>query len=182
MILPLTTDIRHLHQLAWQPAKFAHPLWLEKAGVKAEHYHYGRSHALDNALNRVLIRQRKFPEHPLPATLSQQQQYQMAGHQQQQFARYLPPRLRSSQTMAEAIASAGGGNPMQAEYGIVSGPLSGARVSVTLATHGLNIVLSHTNPDLITRLQRMQARWQRQLHTLGFPCLLEVTDAGVSDG
>ncbi|MCB5303650.1 hypothetical protein [Yersinia bercovieri] len=102
--------------------------------------------------------------------------------QQQQFARYLPPRLRSSQTMAEAIASAGGGNPMQAEYGIVSGPLSGARVSVTLATHGLNIVLSHTNPDLITRLQRMQARWQRQLHTLGFPCLLEVTDAGVSDG
>ncbi|QDW35020.1 hypothetical protein FFE93_019480 [Yersinia sp. KBS0713] len=102
--------------------------------------------------------------------------------QQQQFAGYLPPRLRSSQTMAEAIASAGGGNPMQAEYGIVSGPLSGARVSVTLATHGLNIVLSHTNPDLITRLQRMQARWQRQLHTLGFPCLLEVTDAGVSDG
>ncbi|CNI98987.1 type III secretion system domain-containing protein [Yersinia bercovieri] len=82
MILPFTTDIRHLHQLAWQPAKFAHPLWLEKAGVKAEHYHYGRSHALDNALNRVLIRQRKFPEHPLPATLNQQQQYQMAGHQQ----------------------------------------------------------------------------------------------------
>ncbi|MBS0056541.1 hypothetical protein [Yersinia sp. Marseille-Q3913] len=102
--------------------------------------------------------------------------------QQQQFARYLPPRLRSSQTMANAIASARGGNPMQAEYGIVSGPLSGTRVSVTLATHGLNIVLSHTNPDLVARLQRMQARWQRQLHTLGFPCLLEVTDAGVSDG
>ncbi|WP_145595181.1 type III secretion system domain-containing protein [Yersinia aleksiciae] len=81
MILPLTTDIRHLHQLAWQPARFAHPLWLTAIGVKAEYYHYGRSDALDSALNRALIRQRKFPLYSLPAVLSQQQQQQMAGYQ-----------------------------------------------------------------------------------------------------
>ncbi|MDN0125102.1 type III secretion system domain-containing protein [Yersinia aleksiciae] len=81
MILPLTTDIRHLHQLAWQPAQFAHPLWLAAVGVRAEHYRYGRSNALDSALNRALIRQRNFPRHSLPAVLSQQQQQQVAGYQ-----------------------------------------------------------------------------------------------------
>ncbi|AKP33988.1 hypothetical protein [Yersinia aleksiciae] len=102
--------------------------------------------------------------------------------EQQQFARYLPPRPRSSQDMAQAMASTGDGNPMQTEYCIVSGPLSGTRISVSLAIHGLNIVLSHVDRDLIERLQRVQTRWQRQLHALGFPCLLEVTHVGEPDG
>ncbi|WP_235801405.1 hypothetical protein [Yersinia pekkanenii] len=102
--------------------------------------------------------------------------------QKQQFARYLPPRLLSMQDMPDAIATAQGHNLMQAEYCIVSGPLCGTRISVSLAIHGLNIVLSHTEDELIKRLQRMQARWQRQLQQLGFPCLLEVTHAGESDG
>jgi hypothetical protein len=81
MTMPLSSGIWDLHQLAWLPAKFAHPLWLAAIGIKAENYHYGRSHVLDNTLNRVLIQQRKFPQHPLPAVLSSQQQVQMASHQ-----------------------------------------------------------------------------------------------------
>ncbi|CNI25085.1 type III secretion system domain-containing protein [Yersinia pekkanenii] len=81
MILPLTADIRYLHQLAWRPAQFAHPLWLAAVGVKAENYCYGRSKVLDIALNNRLIQKRKFPQQALPSVLSQQQQYQMAGYQ-----------------------------------------------------------------------------------------------------
>jgi Type III secretion system subunit len=81
MVLPLTAEIRQLHQLAWRPAQFAHPLWLAAVGVKAENYCYGRSAALDTALNNALIRQRKFPQQALPPVLSKQQQCQMAGYQ-----------------------------------------------------------------------------------------------------
>ncbi|AHM76151.2 type III secretion system domain-containing protein [Yersinia hibernica] len=83
MILPLTADIRYLHQLAWRPAQFAHPLWLAAAGLKTGNYCYGRSHELDAALNVVLNSLRNFPQQSLPALLTQQQQYQMVE----------PPRL-----------------------------------------------------------------------------------------
>ncbi|QHB31011.1 hypothetical protein F0T03_01535 [Yersinia canariae] len=81
MILPLTTDIRYLHQLAWRPAQFAHPLWLAAAGVKTGNYCYGRNHELDAALNVVLNSLRNFPQQSLPAMLSQQQQYQIVEPQ-----------------------------------------------------------------------------------------------------
>nr|CBX72581.1 hypothetical protein YEW_HJ33410 [Yersinia enterocolitica W22703] len=77
MILPLTADIRYLHQLAWRPAQFAHPLWLAAAGMNTASYHYGRSVVMDRALNTRLNRLRHFPQQPLPAVLSQQQQYQI---------------------------------------------------------------------------------------------------------
>lgn len=77
MILPLTTEIRYLHQLAWRPAQFAHPLWLAAAGVKTASYHYGRSLVMDSALNARLNHLRRFPQQPLPAVLSQQQRYQI---------------------------------------------------------------------------------------------------------
>lgn len=110
------------------------------------------------------------------------QSYLETARQRQQFARYLPPQLRSPQEMAHALASSQGCHSTQCEYNIVSGPLSGTKVSVSLTHQGLHILLSHTNRDLIERLQRVQTRWQRQLHMLGFPCLLEVTHAGESDG
>ncbi|MFL4558479.1 type III secretion system domain-containing protein [Yersinia kristensenii] len=79
MISLLTPDIRYLHQLAWRPAQFAHPLWLAVAGVNPESYRYGRSQLLDTALNRVLNRLRNFPQQALPAVLSQQQQCQIVA-------------------------------------------------------------------------------------------------------
>ncbi|MGL5043396.1 MAG: type III secretion system domain-containing protein [Plesiomonas sp.] len=51
----------HLHQLAWMPAKFAHPVWLQRAGVLAEDYCYGKYLVLDQALNMYLIQQH-FPD------------------------------------------------------------------------------------------------------------------------
>ncbi|MFA3780251.1 type III secretion system domain-containing protein [Yersinia sp. 1652 StPb PI] len=80
MILPLTADIRHLHQLAWRPAQFAHPLWLAAMGIKTENYCYGRSNALDRVLDNALIRQRKFPQQALPAVLSKPQRERMASY------------------------------------------------------------------------------------------------------
>lgn len=77
MILPLTADIRYLHQLAWRPAQFAHPLWLAAAGMNTASYHYGRNVVMDRALNTRLNCLRHFPQQPLPAVLSQQQQYQI---------------------------------------------------------------------------------------------------------
>ena len=77
MILPLTADIRYLHQLAWRPAQFAHPLWLAAAGMNTARYHYGRSLVVDRALNARLNHLRRFPQQPLPGVLSQQQQYQI---------------------------------------------------------------------------------------------------------
>ncbi|AJJ12089.1 type III secretion system subunit [Yersinia rohdei] len=79
MTMPLTADIRYLHQLAWQPAQFAHPLWLAAAGVRAENYGYGRSQVVDSVLNRALNRLRNFPPHSLPAVLSPHQQCQIVG-------------------------------------------------------------------------------------------------------
>ncbi len=29
-------DVQYLHQLAWRPAQFAHPLWLAAVGVNPE--------------------------------------------------------------------------------------------------------------------------------------------------
>ncbi|WP_230845887.1 hypothetical protein [Yersinia intermedia] len=60
--------------------------------------------------------------------------------------------------------------------------MRGTRVSVSLAVQGLTIVLSHANGELVERLQRIQSRWQRQLHLLGFPCWLEVIHVRESDG
>ncbi|EPF2604550.1 TPA: hypothetical protein PXL76_001301 [Yersinia enterocolitica] len=77
MILPLTADIHYLHQLAWRPAQFAHPLWLAAAGMNTASYHYGRNVVMDRALNTRLNCLRHFPQQPLPAVLSQQQQYQI---------------------------------------------------------------------------------------------------------
>lgn len=79
MILPLTTHIRYLHQLAWRPAQFAHPLWLAAVGVNAENYSYGRSRALDSVLNNALNQRRSFPQFALPAVLTKQQQCQMVS-------------------------------------------------------------------------------------------------------
>ena len=98
--------------------------------------------------------------------------------QKQQFARYLPPRSSAMQDMAPAMSASGEDNLMQTDYRILSGPLSGVQVHVSLAAHGLHIVLSHSNRDRVERLQRLQMRWQRQLHQWGFPCLLEVTHGG----
>ncbi|MFL4558486.1 hypothetical protein ACH19I_18170 [Yersinia kristensenii] len=98
--------------------------------------------------------------------------------QKQQFARYLPLSSSSIQDMAPAMANSGHENLMQTDYRIVSGPLSGTRIHVSLAVHGLVIVLSHGNRGLAKRLQRLQSRWQRQLHQLGFPCVLEVIHDG----
>jgi hypothetical protein len=111
-------------------------------------------------------------------------QQQRLGNEQRkkQFARYLSPRSLPIQDMAHGMTSAGGNDLTQTDYHIVSGPLCGTRVRVSLSIHGLNIVLSHANRELIERLQRIQVRWQRQLCQLGFPCLLEVTHAGESDG
>ncbi|CNH92693.1 Uncharacterised protein [Yersinia thracica] len=102
------------------------------------------------------------------------------GHerQKQQFARYLPLRSSSMQDMAYAMTNSGHENVMQTDYRIVSGALAGTRVHVSLAAHGLVIVLSHGNRGLAERLQRLQSRWQQQLHQLGFPCVLEVTHDG----
>ncbi|ACQ66906.1 type III secretion system domain-containing protein [Candidatus Williamhamiltonella defendens] len=72
-IKTISSQLLHLHQLAWQPARFAHPLWLTKAGLKAQSYCYGNSPALDAALNRYLIHVRNFPLEPLPAVLTDQQ-------------------------------------------------------------------------------------------------------------
>ncbi|WP_174849516.1 hypothetical protein [Yersinia artesiana] len=98
--------------------------------------------------------------------------------QKQQFARYLPPRSSAMQDMAHSTAASGEGKLMQTDYRILSGPLSGVQVHVSLTAHGLHLVLSHNNRDWVERLQRLQTRWQRQLHQLGFPCLLEVTHGG----
>ncbi|MGM8021276.1 hypothetical protein [Yersinia enterocolitica] len=102
--------------------------------------------------------------------------------QKQQFARYLPPRSSAMQDMAHTTAALGEGKLMQTDYRILSGPLSGVQVHVSLAAHGLHIMLSHNNRDWVERLQRLQTRWQRQLHQLGFPCLLEVTHGGDTIG
>ncbi|MGE4802545.1 hypothetical protein AB8989_19460 [Yersinia hibernica] len=98
--------------------------------------------------------------------------------QKQQFARYLPPRASPMQDIAQSMTPSEGANLMQTDYHIMSGPLSGVRVHVCLAADGLHIVLSHANGEWVERLQRLQTRWQRQLHQWGFPCLLEVTHAG----
>lgn len=68
----------HLHKLAWQPARFAHPLWLTRAGLNVQNYCYGKYPPLDKALNRYLIHLRHFPRHPLPAVLTDQQKAQLA--------------------------------------------------------------------------------------------------------
>lgn len=81
MTAPPSTEIQYLHQLAWRPAQFAHPLWLAEVGVKPENYHYGRSQVFDRALNSLLIQRRKFLQSPLPVVLSQQQQRQIAQSQ-----------------------------------------------------------------------------------------------------
>lgn len=52
----------HLYQLAWMPAKFAHPVWLKRAGVLAIDYCYGKYPALDQALNLYLIQHQNFPD------------------------------------------------------------------------------------------------------------------------
>ncbi|CFR26270.1 hypothetical protein [Yersinia kristensenii] len=109
---------------------------------------------------------------------SEQRQNLVNERQKQQFARYLPLSSSSMQDMAHAMANSGHENLMQTDYRIVSGPLSGTRIHVSLAAQGLVIVLSHRNRGLAERLQRLQSRWQRQLHQLGFPCLLEVTHDG----
>ncbi len=57
-------DVQYLHQLAWRPAQFAHPLWLAAVGVNPENYGYGRSRALDSALNGMLIQRRNFRNTP----------------------------------------------------------------------------------------------------------------------
>lgn len=98
--------------------------------------------------------------------------------QKQQFARYLPPRSSAMQDMAHAMTASGEDKLMQTDYRILSGPLSGVQVHVSLAANGLHIVLSHSDRDRTKRLQRLQMRWQRQLRQWGFPCLLEVTHAG----
>lgn len=85
------------------------------------------------------------------------------------------------QDMAHTTAALGEGKLMQTDYRILS-DLSGVQVHVSLAAHGLHIVLSHNNRDWVERLQRLQTRWQRQLHQLGFPCLLEVTHGGDTIG
>lgn len=74
-------DVQYLHQLAWRPAQFAHPLWLAAVGVNPENYGYGRSRALDSALNGMLIQRRKFPQQRLPAVLNPRQQRQIAQRQ-----------------------------------------------------------------------------------------------------
>lgn len=79
MILPLTADIRYLHQLAWRPAQFAHPLWLAAVGIRAENYRYGRHRELDSVLDSALNRLRNFPQQALPAVLNKQQQCQIVG-------------------------------------------------------------------------------------------------------
>ena len=107
-----------------------------------------------------------------------QPQYLGNEKQKQQFARYLTAHSSAMPEAAGAVASTGGDGLMQAEYHLFSGPLRGAKIHVSLAANGLHIVLSHTSRELIDRVQRMQARWQRQLHQLGFPCLLEVTHVG----
>lgn len=107
-----------------------------------------------------------------------QPQYLDNDKQKQQFVRYLTAHLSPMQEMTNTITSMGGDNLMQAEYRLVSGPLRGAKIHVSLTANGLHIVLSHTRRELIDRLQRIQTRWQRQLHQLGFPCLLEVTHVG----
>ncbi|CFR00590.1 Uncharacterised protein [Yersinia frederiksenii] len=105
-----------------------------------------------------------------------QPQYLGNEKQKQQFARYL---TTHSSVMPEAAGtSTRGDSLMQTEYRLVSGPLRGAKIHVSLTANGLHIVLSHTRRELIDRLQRIQTRWQRQLHQLGFPCLLEVTHVG----
>lgn len=98
--------------------------------------------------------------------------------QKQQFARYFPPRSAPMRDLAQSMTPAEGGNLMQTDYHIISGPLSGVRVHVCLVANGLHIVLSHSDYEWVERLQRLQTRWQRQLHQWGFPCLLEVTHAG----
>ncbi|EGY29852.1 hypothetical protein Rin_00001750 [Candidatus Regiella insecticola 5.15] len=75
---PIDEKIVRLHQLAWQPARFAHPAWLMKMGLRSEKYHYGDCQTLDNILNRQLIDWRGFPKQPLPAVLTNKQKAQMA--------------------------------------------------------------------------------------------------------
>ncbi|CNK97326.1 Uncharacterised protein [Yersinia frederiksenii] len=79
MILPLTADIRYLHQLAWRPAQFAHPLWLAAVGVRTDNYRYGRHRELDLVLDSALNRLRNFPQQALPAVLDKRQQCQIVG-------------------------------------------------------------------------------------------------------
>ena len=109
---------------------------------------------------------------------------QLVGNerQKQQFARYLSPRVLPMAEMADAITTVRDRGLISTDYCIASGPLRGTRVSVSLAVQGLTIVLSHTNGELVERLQRIQSRWQRQLHLLGFPCWLEVIHVRESDG
>lgn len=110
-----------------------------------------------------------------------QSQHSGNEQQKQQFARYLAPRLSPMQDMAHTMAASSEGHLMQT-YRLASGPLCGAQIQVSFAAHGLHIVLSHASAELIERLQRIQVRWQRQLHQLGFPCVLEVTHAGENIG
>ncbi|WP_145506427.1 type III secretion system domain-containing protein [Yersinia alsatica] len=79
MILPLTADIRYLHQLAWRPAQFAHPLWLAAVGVRTDNYRYGHHRELDLVLDSALNRLRNFPQQALPAVLDKRQQCQIVG-------------------------------------------------------------------------------------------------------
>ncbi|CNI63645.1 MULTISPECIES: hypothetical protein [Yersinia] len=97
--------------------------------------------------------------------------------QEQRFSGYLTSHLSPAPNMTDTLIRAEGEKPMQADYRLVSGPLYGTLVHVQLSGNGLHIVLSHTNRALIERLQPIQARWQRQLHQLGFPCVLEVAHA-----
>ncbi len=76
--MPLNQPVIRLHQLAWQPVRFAHPLWLVRMGLQSKKYRYGDCHARDRAVNRCLIRLRGFPRQPLPAVLTDKQIAQMA--------------------------------------------------------------------------------------------------------
>lgn len=98
--------------------------------------------------------------------------------QRQQFARYFSSPLPQISNMSIIVGEYADNSLKQSHYRIVSGPLYGMCVSVSIAANGLHIVLSHTDGQLIERVQRIRQRWQRQLHQLGFPCLLEVTHVG----
>ncbi|WP_268904027.1 type III secretion system domain-containing protein [Candidatus Williamhamiltonella defendens] len=56
--------------MAWQPARFANPVCLSKAGLKSQIYCYRNAPALDASLNRYLIHLRNLPLEPLPAVLT----------------------------------------------------------------------------------------------------------------
>lgn len=69
-------NILKLYRYAWQPARYAHPLWLERIGMfNSSSWRYGQNKPLDTRLDQALIMQRGFPRAPLPGHLTPRQQH-----------------------------------------------------------------------------------------------------------